>query len=116
MENCPVTDTFGYAEMLWTVRDLFRRALSKRWKHQIGTIEGYEFLAAKNNGWFVVYYSYGYQGQRFGGSFRRWHLINTSDGDAIATKAQRLFPHGSSIAIRVSPKAPEVSIVVAGDN
>ena len=116
MENCPVTDTLGYPEMIWTVRDLFRRALSKRWKRQTGTVEGYEFRAAKNNGWLVVYYSYDYNGHWLGGNFRRWLLINTSDRDAIATKAQELFPHGSSVAIRVNPKTPDVSIAVAGDN
>ena len=123
MELCPVTDA-GYAELLWTVRDLFRRALSKRWIHQNGKVEGYEFLAAKNNGWLVVYYSYDYQGQWYAGDFRRWLLVNTSrlrdldssDRDAIATKAQELFPQSSRVAIRVNPKAPGVSIVVAGDN
>ena len=94
--------------MLWTVRDLFRRTLSKSWKRQIGTIEGYEFRAAKNNGWIVVYYySYDYNGHWFGGDLRRWLVINTSDRDAIATKAQELFPHGSTVAIRVNPKAPK---------
>jgi len=111
-----VTDTVGYPETLWMVRDLFRRARSNRWKRQSGTVEGYEFRAAKNNGWLVVYYSYDYKGQLFGGDFRKWILINTSDSDGIATKAQKLFPHGSSVAIRVNPKTPDVSIVVAGDN
>lgn len=124
MELCPVTDALGYAELLWTVRDLFRRAVSKRWVHQNGKVEGYEFLAANNNGWLVVYYSYDYQGQWYAGDFRRWLLVNTSrvwdldssDRDAIATKAQERFPHGSRVAIRVNPKAPSVSTVVAGDN
>src|SRR6476660_10150804 len=105
MELCPVTDTLGYAEMLWTVRDLFRRSLSKKWIHQTGKVEGYEFLAARNNGWLVVYYSYDYRGQWYAGQFRRWLLINTSDRDAIAIKAQKLFPNGSRVAIRVDPKA-----------
>jgi hypothetical protein len=116
MELCPVTDTLGYAEMLWTVRDLFRRALSKGWIHQNAKIESYEFLAARNNGWLAVYYSYDYQEQWYAGEFRRWLLINTSDREAIAVKAQRLFPRGSSVAILVNPKAPDVSIVVTGDN
>jgi hypothetical protein len=116
MELCPVTDTLGYAEMLWTVRDLFRRALSKEWIHQIGKIEGYEFLAARNNGWLVVYCSYDYQGQWYAGEFHRWLLINTSDREAIAMRAHELFPKGSSITIRVDPKFPSVSIVVASDN
>ena len=72
MKALSVTETLGYAEMLWTVRDLFRRTLSKRWMHQIGKIEGYEFLAARNNGWLVVYYSYDYQGRRHAGEFHRW--------------------------------------------
>src|SRR5690349_11989987 len=59
----PVTDTVGYPEILWMVRDLFRRARSNRWKRRSGTVEGYEFRAAKNNGWLVVYYSYDYKGQ-----------------------------------------------------
>lgn len=116
MELCPVTDAAGYAEMFWKVRDLFRRALSERWIHQIGTVEGYEFLAAKNNGWLVVYYSYDYDGQWYAGELRRWLLINTSDRQTIGVKAQTLYPQGSRIAIRVNPRAPDVSIVVAGDN
>lgn len=116
MELCAITDTLGYAELLWTVRDLFRRVLSKRWIHQNGKVEGYEFLAAKNNGWLVVYYSYDYHGEWYAGQFRRWILVNTSDREAIASKAQQLFPQGSSVAIRVDPKAPDCSIVVAGDN
>ena len=115
MELCPVTDTLGYAEILWKVRDLFRRALSKRWIHQIGKVEGYEFLAAKNNGWLVVYYSYDYHAQWYAGELRRWLLINTSNREAIAVKAQTLYPQSSRIAIRVNPKTPNVSIVVAGD-
>lgn len=90
--------------------------LSKRWIHQNGKVEGYEFLAGRNNGWLAVYYSYDYQGQWYAGEFRRWLLISTSDREAIAMKAQKLFPPGSSVAIRVDPKAPDVSIVVAGDN
>jgi len=46
MELCPVTDTLGYAELLWTVRDLLRRPLSKRWMHHIGKVEGYESQTA----------------------------------------------------------------------
>jgi hypothetical protein len=116
MDLCRVTDTLGYAEILWTVRDLFRRALSKGWMHQIGKVEGYEFRAAKNNGCLVVYFSYDYQGQRYAGEFHRWLLINTSDREAIAMKSRKLFPAGSSIAIRIHPQSPDVSIVVAGDN
>lgn len=108
-------DTLGYAELLWTVRDLFRRALSKRWIHQNGKVEGYEFLAAKNTGWLVVYYSYDYQGRWYSGEFRRWLLINTSDREAIALKALKLFPHGSTVAIRIDPKTPDLSIAVAGE-
>jgi hypothetical protein len=116
MELCPVTDTLGIPEMLWTVRDLLRRAVSKRWVLQIGKIEGYEFRAAKNNGWLVVYYSHDYQGQRYAGEFLRWLLIDTSDREAIAMKAQKLFPQGSRVAIRANPQAPDISIVLAGDN
>jgi hypothetical protein len=116
MELCPISDTLGYAEMLWIVRNLLRRALSKKWVHQIGKVEGYEFLAARNNGWLAVYYSYDYQGQWFSGEVRRWLLINTSDREAVAMKAQKLFPQGSRVAIRVNPNAPEISVVVGGDN
>ena len=116
MELCPVTDTLGYTEILWTVRDLLRRPLSKRWMHHVGKVEGHEFLAARNNGWLAVYYSYDYQGHWYAGEFRKWLLINTSDHEAIGMKAQKLFPRGSRIAIRVNPKAPDVSIVVAGDH
>ena len=84
--------------------------------HQIGKVEGYEFLAARNNGWLVVFYSYDHQGQWYAGEFRSWILINTSDREAIAMKAYELFPKGSSITIRIDPKSPEISIVVAGDN
>lgn len=43
-------------------------------------------------------------------------LINTSDREAIGVRVPKLYPQGSRIAIRVNPRAPDVSIVVAGDN
>lgn len=73
MELCPVTDTLGYAEMLWIVRNLFRRVpYPADGCIKLGKVEGYEFRAAKNNGWLVVYYSYDYDAQWYAGEFRRW--------------------------------------------
>jgi hypothetical protein len=55
------------------VRDLLRRPLSKRWMHHIGNVESYEFLAARNNGWLAVYYSYDYQGKWYAGGMPSFH-------------------------------------------
>jgi hypothetical protein len=115
MELCPVTDTLGYSEILWMVRDLFRRAKSKHWTRGSGTIEGHEFRAARNNGWLAIYYSYQIEGQWHSGEFRKWLLISTSDREAIATKARTLFPIGLRVSIRVNPKAPDIAVVVSKD-
>jgi hypothetical protein len=112
MELCPGTDTLGYSEIFWTIRDLFRRAKSKDWTRGSGTIESHEFRAAGNHGWLAIYYSYEIDGQWRSGEFRKWLLISHSDREEIATKAHTLFPIDLRVPIRVHPKAADISVCV----
>ena len=78
----------------------------------LGTIEGYELLMARQNGWFVIFYSYGFDGAQYSGEWRKWLLFSLSSVESRTGTVRGRFPVGSKVNVRVDPKNPSRSIVV----
>jgi len=106
----PVRNALGYAEFLWSCRQLFMRRKSSQWAQALGTVEGYEFLSANQNGWLVVFYSYEIDGKPFAGEWRRWLLFGPSSIETATEKITSRLPVGAKIELRVDPSNPSRSI------
>jgi hypothetical protein len=76
----------------------------------IGTVEGYEFLMARQNGWFVVFYSYEFDGGSFSGERRTWLLFSFSSVETQTGKVTARLPVGTRIGLRVDPNNPNRSL------
>jgi hypothetical protein len=76
----------------------------------IGTVEGYEFLMARQNGWFVVFYSYEFDGGSFSGEWRTWLLFSFSSVETQTGKVTARLPVGTRIGLRVDPNNPNRSL------
>jgi hypothetical protein len=74
MELYPVKLVFGFPEIAWSLRQWARRRLSDGWADVPATVEGYELLRSRENGWFVVFYSYEYADRQYSGECRKWLL------------------------------------------
>lgn len=103
MELYPVRSVLGYAEIAWSFRQWILRRRSTQWPNAAGTIEGYELLAARDNGWFVVFYSYTFGGERFSGEWRKWLLFTFSKPEKSLQDIVDRLPIGTHIAVRVDP-------------
>jgi hypothetical protein len=76
----------------------------------LGTIEGYELLMARQNGWFVVFFSYEFNGRSFSGEWRKWLLFSFSSVESQTGKVTARLPVGARIGLRVDPNATNRSI------
>jgi hypothetical protein len=72
--------------------------------------EGYELLLARQNGWFVILYSYEFNGTQYSGEFRKWLLFSFSSEEAETEKVMKRYPRGSAISLRVDPHNPNRSV------
>lgn len=70
----------------------------------------YELLLARQNSWFVVYYSYDSGGKQLSGQWRKWLLFWFSSQEEQIVKMVNRFPRGTAIAIRVDPENPNGSV------
>jgi len=73
-------------------------------------MEGYEFLSARQNGWFVVFYSYDFDGRCFSGEWRIWLTFGFSSIEEETAKVIARLPVGTRIDLRVDPKNPSRSV------
>src|ERR1700751_1473508 len=109
--NCIRYDlSLGFPEIFWTLRQWAKRKRAAGWPRATGTVEGYELLAARNNGWFVIFYSYAFGGQEYAGEIRVWVLFSTRSHDIPTRKIISRFPRGGRITVRVNPQKPSDSI------
>jgi hypothetical protein len=76
----------------------------------LGTVEGYELLMARQNGWFVVFYSYEFNGGSFSGEWRKWLLFSFSSVESQTGKVTARLPIRARIGLRVDPNTPNRSI------
>ena len=109
-EVIPIRNALGYGEIIWSVRHWLARHKSSHWAQALGTVEGYEFLSASQNGWLVVYYSYSFDGQSFSGEWRTWLVFWFSSIEVETDKVTARLPVGTKIEIRVDPNNPSKSI------
>ena len=110
MESIPIRNALGYGELFWSLRQWLARRRSFHWAQALGTVEGYELLMASQNGWFVVFYSYEFDGREFSGEWRKWLLFSFSSIESETGKITSRLPVGARIELRVDPKAPSRSI------
>ena len=110
MEEFPVRNALGYGELLWSLRQWVARRRATQWPIVLGTVEGFELLMARQNGWFVIFYSYGFDGARYSGEERKWLLFSLSSVESRTSKVTARFPIGSKVNVRVDPKEPSRSI------
>ena len=110
MELYPVRSVFGFPEIFWTLRQWAKTRGAAGWTRITGTVEGYELLEARGNGWFVIFYSYVFDGQEYAGERRVWILFSARSHDVPAGKIMRRFPRGGQITVRVNPHKPSDSI------
>jgi len=110
MELYPIRSVFGFPEMAWSLRQWARRQGARHWVPISGIVEGYELLLARQNGWFVILYSYEFNGSVYSGDYRKWLLFSFSSEEVQTGKLIRRFPRGASILIRVDPKNPNCSV------
>jgi hypothetical protein len=111
MELYPVRSTFGFPDLFWSVRQWAKKRRSGSWERVAGTVEGYELLLARENGWFVIFYSYTYGSTQYSGESRRWLLFSFSSQETQTGKVMKRFPRGATIAVRVDPQDPAQSVV-----
>jgi hypothetical protein len=109
-EPIPIRNALGYGELFWSIRHWFNRLRSTHWPLTLGTVEGYEFLMASQNGWLVVFYSYQFEGRSFSGEWRKWHLFTFSSIESQTEKVRASFPIGAKVAVRIDPNSPNRSI------
>jgi len=110
MELFPVRNALGYGELFWSLRQWLNRRRSSHWSQALGTVEGYELLMARQNGWFVVFYSYEFNGGRFSGEWRKWLLFTPSSVESRTGRVAARLPIGSKVELRVDPSNPNRSI------
>ena len=67
-------------------------------------------MAARDNGWFVVFYSYGFASQQLSGEWRKWLLFTSWVLDKSAQKIIDRLPIGTKIGVRVNPRNPSESV------
>ena len=100
-ESIPIRTALGYGELLWSIRQWLTKRRSVHWAQALGTIEGYELLMARQNGWFVVFYSYEFDGRRFSGEWRMWQLFSFSSIESRTGKLTARWPIGAKIELHV---------------
>lgn len=66
---------------------------------------------ARQNGWFVVLYSYRFKGTDYSGEHRKWLLFSFSSENAQTGKVMEQYPRGAVIPLRVDPQKPSRSVV-----
>ena len=110
MELYTVRSVFGYSEILWSLRQIVRRRCSGTWSPVRATVEGYEFLAAGQNGWLVIFYSYEFAGERYSGEVRTWLMVRYPGQEESVCDVIRRFPRGAQIDVRVDPRRPARSV------
>lgn len=110
MELYPVRSVFGYSELGWYLSRWARKSRSRNWVSVDASVEGYELLAARDNGWLVVFFSYDYGGHQFSGEFRKWFLFNSSSMEGKVGEIISEFPRGTTVRVRVNPRHPSESI------
>ena len=111
MELVPVQNSFGYAEAMWSLRNLVRKYQSRNWKSVFATVQGYELLLAANNGWLVVFYSYEVEGGYHSGEFRIWSLFSSMRWQEQIAKYTERYPIGAELIVRVDPNNADSSVV-----
>jgi hypothetical protein len=65
---------------------------------------------ARQNGWFVVFYSYQFNGKSFSGESRRWLLFSFSSVESQTGKITTQLPRGTALVVRVNPNDPSRSV------
>ena len=110
MELFPVRNALGYGELFWSLRQWLTRRRSSQWPQVLGTVEGYELLMARQNGWVVVFYSYEFNGGSFSGEWRKWLLFSFSSVESQTGKVTARLPIRARIGLRVDPNTPNRSI------
>ena len=106
MELYPVRYVFGFPELLWSLRQWGTRRRAVGWARISATVEGYELLQARQNGWFVVFYSFGFGGNEYSGELRTWILFGSPSHEVPTSKIIHWFPRGAAITVRVDPQKP----------
>ena len=110
MQLYTVRPVLGYSEIVWALRQVVRRRRSSAWATVKATVEGYEFLAARQNGWLVVFYSYEVAGEVYSGELREWLMLRYPGDEEPISDAISRFPRGSQINVCVDPRHPARSV------
>jgi hypothetical protein len=110
METLPVRNALGYGELFWSLRQWLTRQRSSQWAQVLGTVEGYELLMARQNGWFVLFYSYEFEGTQFSGECRKWMFFIFSSVESRTERITAQLPVGTKVGLRVDPNTPSRSI------
>jgi Protein of unknown function (DUF3592) len=112
MELFPVRNVLGYGGLFTALRLRWRWLRSGNWISVTGVVESYELLMARRAGWFVVFYSYAFEGTQFAGEWRKllwfWFPFSSLESEAAAVTAR--LPRGARIEVRVDPEHPDTSI------
>jgi hypothetical protein len=115
MELYPVRSVFGFPEIFWMLRQWVKRSRAAGWTRITASVEGYELLEARGNGWFVIFYSYAFDEHEYAGEYRIWILFSARSHDIPTRKIIHRFPHGGRISVRVNPQNPRDSIADLAD-
>jgi len=111
MELVPVRNTFGFAEVFWSLRNFVRKYRGRDWRSISATVQSYEFLLSGNNGWLVVFYSYQVEGEYHSGEFRKWSCFSSAQYQEQIAKYTRRYPIGAELIVRVDPNDADNSVV-----
>jgi hypothetical protein len=108
MDIYPTRNVSGWGENAWSIRQWFRRARSGNWSPLTGIVESYELLLAGHHAWFVVFYSYEFQGNRYAGELRKY--LGVLDNDSAAARIISHLPRNSHLNLKVDPDHPNISV------
>jgi hypothetical protein len=111
MELYAVRPVFGFPEILWSWRQYIRKRRSRAWTRATGTVEGYELLLARDNGWLVVFYSYEFAGKQYSGEWRKWLLFTFSSQEEQTGKVTERLPRGAPVTVLLDPQKPSESAI-----
>lgn len=110
VELYTVRSVLGYSEIFWAFRQIVRRRRSCTWATIKATVEGYEFLAARQNGWLVIFYSYEFAGELYSGELRTWLMLRYPGDEEPVSDVITRFPRGTQIDACVDPRHPARSV------
>jgi hypothetical protein len=105
-----VRNAAGFPQIVWQMRQAWKRRRAASWVPVEAKVEGHEVLLARNNGWVVAFYSYSLNGKSLSGEWRKWFSARPVDYQSEAEKIMDRVAKGQTIAVRVDPREPSNSV------